>query len=393
MRIVIFGIPYSANVGDGIIAECLAYGLRRARPDVELVHIDISGRNDFGDQILPHRALALRLLFSLPLALRQRLVIWRLGAILAALRPSWLEKTREADLAILGGGQLFSDANLNFCLKIGQVAEIVQQTKTPLAVFAVGVSKNWTEQGTALFRKIFAADLRFVGLRDQASIISWRDQNGIEGPEPKVTFDPGILAAQKYQTSVAPFHAVGLCITALKMLSWHVDSTVVGGRDGFFADLAAELVGKGRRVVLFCNGAEEDRAAMAQVAAHPKVAALIASGQVSVKPAPETAADLAMIIAGCEAVIAHRLHACIVGYAFRIPSIALGSDTKVKSFYSNVSLEDFFIGDASATAATVASRCEAAIATGVEPENHARIVALTQSHIASLYDLVSPDQK
>tara|TARA_R110002096_G_scaffold189191_13_gene369459 strand:- start:1843 stop:3057 length:1215 start_codon:yes stop_codon:yes gene_type:complete len=391
MRIVIFGLPYSANVGDGVIAECLAHELRRAKPGVHVDHVDLSGRNGFGAQTLRNRSAALAVLSALPLRLRQRLVIWRLGKMLAALRPGWVQAARGADLAVIGGGQLFSDADLNFCLKVAQAADVLRAARTPVAVYGVGVSRNWTRAGTALFNRVFSTDLRSVGVRDPASAEAWADQTAGAGPEPVLTRDPGLLAASCYTAPVMPGHSVGVCVTDPKILAYHADGAVAGRGIDFFAALTGALVAAGRDVTLFCNGAEEDRAALARLAAHPQVAALVAKGRVRAAPAPGTPTDLAAIIAACDGVIAHRLHACILAYAFAVPCVGLGWDRKLESFFTSVGAARFFIGGAGADATEVAQRCEAAVAAGVDPGRHAEVLAESRAGAAALLTLVNPE--
>lgn len=390
MRIVIFGLPFSANVGDGVIAECLAHRLRNSQPDIKIDHIDMSGRGSFGAVTLRNRAMALAVLAALPAKLRQRLVIWRLGKMLAKLRPAWAQAVAGAHLAVIGGGQLFSDADLNFCLKVAQAADVLQDAKTPVAVYGVGVSRNWTRRGAALFNRLFYADLRAVGVRDTISAAAWTDQTNGAGPAPQLTRDPGIMAAEVYTAPILPRHAVGVCVTDPMILSYHADSTVAGTRGDFFADLALALVAGGRDVALFCNGATEDRTALAQLAAHPKLTALIGSGKVSVVPAPDTPTQLAAVIAGCEAIIAHRLHGCILAYAFQVPCVGLGWDRKLESFFTSVGQEQFFIGTADANPAEVATRCEEAFSLGVDPVRHAQVLAETRAGAEALLTLVSP---
>lgn len=389
MKIVIFGLPFSANVGDGVIAECLAWRLRSTRPGVEVVHVDLSGRKGFGAQTLRNRSLALAVLSSLPLWLRQRLVIWRLGKMLAGLRPEWDQAVRGADLAVIGGGQLFSDADLNFCLKVAQAADVLLTARTPVAVYGVGVSRNWTPRGKALFARLFSADLRAVGVRDQLSAAAWTDQTDGAGPAPGLTRDPGIMAAECYTAPAPRQNAVGVCVTDPMILSYHADSAVAGTKGDFFADLTREIVAGGREVVLFCNGAEEDRAALTRLSEHPEIAPLIAAGKVRAAPAPRTPTDLVQIIAGCDGVVAHRLHACILAYAFQVPCVGLGWDRKLESFFASVGHDAFFIGGAGASASEAAQRCEAAIAAGVDPARHAQVLAETRAQAAALLDLVS----
>lgn len=391
MKIVQFGLHYSPNVGDGVISETLGYTLQSVRPDVEFETVDISGRSGFGAVTVRNRSLALAVLGALPQALRGRLVEARLNRMLDGVEEDWRRVLAGAELVILGGGQIFSDADLNFCTKIGRLAALVRETETPVVVHAAGVSRNWSDRGTTLFGRLFDADLRGVGLRDSLSIENWGAQTSGRGPAPVCTRDPGLLAAECYGPVDQALGDIALGITAPQVLHYHSDAQVAGAGQGglsFFAELAVILVERGYSVRLFCNGAQEDRAAMAKVTADPRVAPLCAEGQVVVAPAPNTPADLACIIRSADAVIAHRMHACIVAYSYAIPVVGLGWDRKLESFLLSVQDPDGFIGSADATAWAVADRVEARLASGVDRAVHGEVLEETRAGVAGLLSLL-----
>ncbi len=395
MKIVQFGLHYSPNVGDGIISETLGNAIQTRRADAQFETIDISGRSGFGDVVVGNRLLLLRLLGMMPPGLRGRLVEARLTRMLNRVAPDWLAALEGADLAVIGGGQIFSDADLNFCTKIAHVSDLLRRTGVPAVIHAAGVSGNWSSRGTQLFETVFDTDLRGIGLRDGLSIEHWKAQTAARPaagrqkprPMPNLVRDPGLLAAACYGPAPERREQIALCITAPKLLSYHSDTAVVGAGTeglGYFIALTSVLAGRGHRVMLFCNGAAEDRAAVGDVASAPEIQALIAHGQVAVASPPETPTELAQLIRPCQAVIAHRMHACIVAYSYQIPTVGLGWDRKLDSFFASIDASDWFVGQAQATPETVADRAEAAIATGVARDTHDRVTAETWAAIDQL---------
>lgn len=387
MRVVQFGLGFSENVGDGIIAECLAHGLRDRRPGTEVTLVDLSGRDGFGHAVVPRRALLLRILRTLPGPLRRAVVRRALGRQMDRVAGAWRRAAAGADLAVIGGGQLFSDADLNFCVKVSRASRLLADLRVPVAVFAVGASRNWSRAGARLFMDVGLTDLRLVGLRDAPSAAAWRDQMTAGTlPEPVLTRDPGLLAAACYgrfeadQTSGrrADEARVALCVTSPDILAYHADMPVAGsGRDplAFLRGVTLGLVERGVGVELFCNGAAEDRAALGRLAADPGLAPALASGQVVVAPPPERPVDLARIIARSRAVAAHRLHACIVAYAYGLPVVGFGWDRKVESFFESVGALDRFVGQATADPAQVAALVAEGAGRPLEPERHAAVLA------------------
>lgn len=387
MKIVVFNLCFSPNLGDGVIADGLMHGLGALLPRADIQTVDLAGRDGHGAVTVPHRALAIKVLRRLPGPVRQRLVLYKLSRHLDRLEPGWRAVVEGADLAIIGGGQLFSDADLNFPLKVARVAAILAEARVPTAVHAVGVSRNWSRLGGALFNRLFEADLRFVGVRDAPSRAAWLAQARALAPAPSITPDPGLLAAACYGTPVEPAGRIGLGVTAPDILSYHADSPVVGGSGdpgAFFVPLARSLARRPGGVRLFTNGAEEDRAMLARVAAHPDLAADIAAGAVEVAPAPDRPNALAHLVAGCRAVVAHRLHACILARAYQRPAVGLGWDSKVASFFALTEAERFFLGEADTPPEVVAARLDEALAAGIPDDRQAALLERTMGGLADL---------
>jgi polysaccharide pyruvyl transferase WcaK-like protein len=385
MKIVQFGLCYSPNLGDGVIADCLLAALWRRFPVAELIAVDLSGRDGFGAVTVRNRALVLRILAVLPGGLRRALVRRRLGALLDGVEARWAAALTGADLAVVGGGQILSDADLNFPLKIARAAGLAARAGVPVAVHAAGVSRNWSAEGAALFAALARADLRAVALRDAPSMEAFAAQADW-GIAPVLARDPGLLARACYGDARVRTGRIGLGIAAPDLLGYHADAAVAGGSDplALFEGVAQALLAGGARVALFTNGAEEDRAALADVAARPGLAAALADGRLAVTEAAETPAALAAQIAGFDAVVAHRLHACILGYAYGLPVVGLGWDRKVESFFASVAAPHWFEGRADATGAEIAQRVQAALAEGVDPATHARVLAECEAGIDAM---------
>ncbi len=390
MKIVLFGLPFSPNVGDGIISECLAHAIADLHPETEVTRIDLSGRDGFGAVTVRNRALALRILQALPRPLRHAIVRNRLSALLSRVTPGWQAALEGADLAVIGGGQIFSDADLNFPIKISAAAALAQAANVPVAIHAVGVSQNWSRPGNAMFRSVLDADLRQIGLRDAPSLKAWTSQAGPAGPAPILTPDPGLLSASCYGPADQTSDRVALCVTDSGILDYHADAGT-GAAEGlsFFAALAQDLIQRGREVTLFCNGAAEDRAALLALTELPDLAGAFADGRLRAAPSPDTPTDLARIISGQGCVVAHRLHACIIAYSYAIPSVGLGWDGKVESFFELTDRRAAFVPRAQCSAPHVADLVETALAEDINTEDHARVLDQTRRAIADLLALAT----
>ncbi|GHE01971.1 hypothetical protein U879_16890 [Defluviimonas sp. 20V17] len=378
MKLVIFGLGYSPNLGDGVIADCMAHAARDLVPGLQVVAVDLSGRGGFGAVTMANRGRALKILSAMPRPLRHMLVRAKLGRMLDTATPRWQEACQGAGAALIGGGQLLSDADLNFPLKIARAAKVAREAGVPVAIHAAGVSRNWSRPGRALFAELFSTDLRAVGLRDAPSIAAWTEQTAGHPPAPGLARDPGLLAAECYGPAPRREGWLGLCVTDPAILGYHADGAVAGAGPGFQAALVRALAERGRKVLLFCNGAEEDGRALAALAA--PLADLVARGRVEIAPPPERPAQLAHLIGGLDGLVAHRLHACILGYAYGRPVVGLGWDRKVESFFASVGAARFCLSDPAVTAADAADRLIEALETGIAAPAHAH--ALTEARQA-----------
>lgn len=385
MRILQCGVAYSPNVGDGLIASCMAYAVGRLLPGATMVSLDLAGRTGFAEDDtrsgLLGRTGALRLLSALPGPARRAAVRLMLERRLKALEPEWSAMVAGADAAIIGGGQLFADADLNFPLKIGRVATLLSARTLPVAIHAAGVTGHWSREGSAHFGALGGATLRAVGLRDTGSIGHWQQQAAF-GPEPALTLDPGLLTGDAFPASAPGAAApIGLGIADATLLAYHAEGGVAGGGVDFQAQLAKALAKAGYPVLLFCNGAEEDARALDKVQLHPALAPLIADGQVTAAPRPLTPEALARTVARCRGIVAHRLHAIIAAYAYGLPALALGWDAKVASFHREVGREAHTLTDPNVCPADVAAAVRAAMA---DPVPEARRAAMAARALADM---------
>ena len=204
MRVVTFNVKYSPNLGDGVIAECLEAELARRLTCININAFDLAGRTDRNHRAKTGgRVLALKALQAMPSTLRDVLVevVLRLR-LKRKCRPTWRNALRDADLAIVGGGQLIQDGDLNFPVKLSIVASECRRNNVPIALFGVGVAESHSRRGAVLMSSLLQADqLVFAGVRDTESARRLR-RRGVKGVV--VTPDPGLLASQVWPLSDRP---------------------------------------------------------------------------------------------------------------------------------------------------------------------------------------------
>lgn len=398
-RVVLFNVKYSPNLGDGVIAECLQFGLAARLPGTEFQSIDLAGRAGWtvptgaGDRVK-----RLALLQKLPVVLRDAVVGLALGAILyRRLLPRWRAALANADFAVFGGGQLIQDGDLNFPIKLAGAAGLCDARRIPSAVFGVGVSRSRSRLGRHLLRRLLVSPgLTQISVRDAESRLALASY-GVGLPV-GLSRDPGLLAADLWpvgRPAPRPRPVVGVCITHPVVLRHHghgPDQALGRDDDAAMAErygaLVDALVAQGSDVLLFTNGAAEDEDFLA--ASQARLRACDSGGlRVAVQPRAATPRELAATIARLDGLVAHRLHAVILAYAYRVPAIGLRWDGKLDAFLRSVGHEGLAATFDAATIPAIPARLAQAIAAGIDPATHARVVAETGQGLDTLAGVIA----
>lgn len=388
VRVGIFNVKYSPNLGDGIIAECLEGELRRADPRIEPVSIDLAGRSRFSFMNGRHRRSVLRFLEAMPTGLRRRFLPLILRVVVRSrLAPRYGRALDQCDAAVIGGGALFADADQNFPTKIGAAFSECARRRIPVAVAAVGVSGEWSAAGLARVSAAMAhADLIAVSVRDDTSARTWQTVFAAQGILPAQTVpDPGLLCADQYGPAPARRGnggrpRVGLCVTAPAVLRLHAegehDETLL---QAWFRAVAEGLLHSGYDVVLFTNGSPEDGSFLRRIAHR-----LGQRAGLTIAPDFESPTQLVGCIAGLDALLAHRLHACIAAYSYRIPAVGLAWDRKLRSFFEQTGRGGYVIDPREQSPMAAVQLARRALADPVDRDIHAGLVQRARDGIADL---------
>ena len=343
MKIVIGGVPFSQNLGDGIIFENIKNLYLGTDKASEILPLDIAGRDSF-ETAATSSDLKFRILHSIPpFGRKPLLALFFYIKYQCVWRKTWHSKLADADLLTVGGGQLFLDEELNFPLKmyfLSLTANKLPALKTAIAF--VGVSPTLSPLGKLLFRRALKNfNPKSISVRDEES-----RQNFIRliksDMDVKVVPDPAVNSKQCYKAENIPrdqHKRIGICISNPKGLD-------VQGRLGkpfqqqtsqYFKDLIELLNKQDFHVSLFTNGASEDELLKDEIFND------CVSWVDVCEEKPKTPSDLVNIINRYDLIVAHRLHANIIAYSLGITSIGLRWDTKLHSFFKKINRENLFI--------------------------------------------------
>jgi polysaccharide pyruvyl transferase WcaK-like protein len=398
VKILVFNVKYSPNLGDGVLAECLERTLTEYGADITVETIDLAGRHAYGAAAGGGRARALAALGLLPAGVRRMLVELAIGRSLQSLRDQWQARIAAADAVVIGGGNLFQDDDLNFPLKIAAVLDGVHRAGRPLAVFAVGVTRQWSVRAARLFGRLLVNKVLLVSVRDDAARENWIAHFG-GGHNVEICPDPGLLARDMLpEGRLRPASGnplVGLCVTHPLVLRRHRS---IASKDiplmsvAEYRQLVEWLVSSGCRVMLFSNGAREDQDFLDDILRDRTCAAHLAKGVLMAAARPRTPENLVEILRQPDTVAAHRLHASVIAYSLGTPAIGLGWDGKVESFFKLTNREDFFLQGRGVTAQQTGTLILKAMDQGIDPGAHGKRIEearLSVFHLArTLRDVI-----
>jgi hypothetical protein len=151
--------------------------------------------------------------------------------------------------------------------------------------------------------------------------------------------------------------------------------------DAWYGTAARALVEAGFRVALFTNGSPEDRD---YLAAMGPAWILAAKGPVTMTNPFANPAEMIQFIAGCQLIVAHRMHACIAAHSFAIPTIGLRWDVKLDSFFALAGRGTFIADTASLEGPALSALARKAVAEGVDRAALEALITSTRSDIARM---------
>ncbi len=396
-RIALLNVKYSPNLGDGLLSECLEAELARTfesiAPGTEVFSIDLAGRRAYPAIAPSRRAALIGVLEALPARLRSLATRAALTALVhLRLRGHVRARLAGCDAVVLGGGNLLTDADLNFPMKIAGALAQAAKLRLPVAVYGVGANRQWSAAGRRLFgRALQSARPAYAAVRDARSQAAWRDLLVPQGVRPAaLSGDPGLLASCHFPRPPQPFDAplAGLCITAPMALRYHATGPEAGSAadagtvlDAWYGSAARALVDAGLRVALFTNGSPEDRDYLAAMGPEWIRAA---KGPVTMTNSFADPAEMIGFIAGCQLIVAHRMHACIAAHSFAIPTIGLRWDVKLDSFFALAGRGNYIADTATLSGPVLTALARQAVAEGVDRAALEALIAGTRGDIARM---------
>lgn len=339
-RVVVVGEALSPNLGDRVIADCLRHIVASAVPDAIVESLDLSQRTSENAQhvqanglvgsvqtILNGRLVNSAISRGILSVSTRNYISWRANR---RRRRRWLREVFSgAEHVLIGGGQLLADNDLDFPLKILDVAEVAASLNIRWSYVGCGVGNSWSSYARHLFSRAVRG-CTGITVRDAESAARLRRWIPELDARLCTTFDLALNCAEVYDIQPRAKTAVGLGVTAPSILRRHAaEASSQLSNDAvyrFWVEGARRLIASGYKVCLFTNGHEADQKFAEQVREG-------LSGDVQLKSRPVSARQLIEMISSFSSVIAHRLHSCVIARALSVPVVGLVWDDKISHFF------------------------------------------------------------
>ncbi len=338
-KIVIAGEIYSPNLGDGVIHQCLVYLYQKMNPALEIMPLDISGREGW---VPPSQQ---RLTANLSRLGRQsfpKLYRWlNVARLTVNYRRFWKSRWRKtlmkAEALIVGGGQLIMDNDLDFPCKLRLLTGLAQEMDIPVYFQAVGVGARWSRTGKKWVQS-FLQPATGISVRDEESrrncyILLARE-------DIHLTADPAFWSDEVYDTP-HPRREGWIGIGLLNLVDFNThrlkdELLSLNQYLAFWRKVGNEFLQRGYAVEYFTNGNVLDEALAARLRrGEDKMERKFSNANRPVIPS-----ELAGRVSSYQAVFAARYHANLLAGVYGIPAVGLDWDEKVRQFYRDMGCEE-----------------------------------------------------
>lgn len=336
VKVCFVGLYNERNVGDPIIGDCVEwlYGKALQNKTLQVKRVAL-------DWLSYHPTLLCKIAYRLRRFARKPFygIFHR---VLAGEYSRFFGKEIEnSQLVVVVGGGLIKYTTQYFGTGLRGLLNAAKKKHIGVVFNAVGVEgyDSANSRCIELKRLLRIRSLQSVTTRDDIETLK-RDYFAAAPAIPcSLVCDPGVWASEVYEISKdETSRTIGIGVCREEMFTAHGYNITPLQLIGFYKDLVKALMGKGKRVELFTNGLPEDNETAKKIQQELNEESITVALQT-----PFTARELVEIESKYEAVVAARLHACIVAYSLCVPAVGLVWNDKLTFFGRNIGAEPNFI--------------------------------------------------
>lgn len=330
-KILVLGVYYSCNLGDGVICQCVAARLKHHFPDAAITIADLVNRNSFSERFTAtieellkrrwrprlRRIVSKYFFWDKQLRFEGLRLKDHIDHIDEILQDDW-------DVVVIAGGQLFMD---RYSLFLEAVIQRCDQKNVPVFINACGTGPTASRKiRSRLAAAMNKSCVKLISSRDDAEQVR---NLYLKGSKNVIsTYDPALWTREIYGIEKkTQTKTIGLGFM-------YVESRPTKAVLRFWKNLILELEKRQLDWKIFVNGSGDDVTFAKYVLSH--IPELKQPAENYMVPVPHTPIELVQTISGFHSIISFRLHSHIIAASLGIPSIALVWNSKVRFFFKKI---------------------------------------------------------
>lgn len=331
MRILVLGVYYSNNLGDGVICECVAERLKYHFPDSIVEIRDVLERYEFKR----NSENTLKQLEDRKKRQKMRRFVtkycfwdkeYESQKIRLNLHRKYIHAVceKEYDLVVFAGGQLFMDS---YALILGEYVKCFAQKNIPVFMNACGTGPQVSGKVKNEFSETLNKDIvKWISSRDDYEKVNHQYMKKVK--KTVETFDPALWVPEVYQIQKSgDSTTIGLGI----MYAHSIDTKK---QVDFWVELIKHFEKEQVDWKIFVNGDENDILFARYI--FQQIPGLTGEFEKYMCQIPKRPNELVQVVAGLKSMISFRLHSHIIAAALSIPSIAVVWDDKLNFFFKKI---------------------------------------------------------
>lgn len=248
---------------------------------------------------------------------------------------------KDQDLIIVVGGGIIKYKYQDFWMDLTALLKASTFLVKPIVFNAVGVEGyDISDRKCRILKQaMHLPALKYISTRDDIDTLQGCYFDGNPHLPCEQVADPAVWASEIYGiTKDSRSEIIGIGVIRSKIF---IDNGIEYSESkviDLYVGIAKELINRGEKIELFTNGVDADNITA------QKVKILLQQDGIDVKLCvPNNDRELLQIISSYKAIIASRMHACIIAYSLLVPAVGLVWNDKLLLFGRNINAEENFI--------------------------------------------------
>jgi polysaccharide pyruvyl transferase WcaK-like protein len=279
----------------------------------------------------------------------------------------YLRELQDVDVVIIVGGGLIKYKAQNFWLFLPSVIKAAEKLKKKVIINAVGVEgyDRYDYRCQKLKRALHSHCILQISTRDDYNTLVSSYFDGNPQIDCVNVADPAVWTSECYNMKRNKDISTGIIGLGIARGEIFIDHGIDVSSEAIkkiYCSIAINLIKMGYTVEIYSNGASCDSSMVSEVFRY-----VCDLGYSNIRSRiPQTDVDLIEMISSYDAIIATRLHSCIIAYSLEIPAIGLVWNDKLKLFGEKIGSPSYFITHENFNETLIINKLQEAMTRGYE---------------------------